>query len=231
MNLNTITIAIYSLYLTNKFGLKLKKAKSNVERKKLRCEYANTILSRLNIEVVVSGLEHVDSEKQYLLLSNHRSIIDPCVVELALQSTNLYGLWIAKKELYFSFFFGLFVRNGGAILLDRESKNMSQFFTAVKEGLSNGASIFVFPEGTRNKLDTDINEFKEGSRIIAVKNRLPILPVYIKTNSDEILHTAIRRRQKDLQIEVEIGEVIDYRDKSMSLEDAYRQRFMLKNSK
>lgn len=231
MNLNTITIAIYSLYLTNKFGLKLKKAKSNVERKKLRCEYANTILSRLNIEVVVSGLEHVDSEKQYLLLSNHRSIIDPCVVELALQSTNLYGLWIAKKELYFSFFFGLFVRNGGAILLDRESKNMSQFFTAVKEGLSNGASIFVFPEGTRNKLDTDINEFKEGSRIIAVKNRLPILPVYIKTNSDEILHTAIRRRQKDLQIEVEIGEVIDYRDKSMSLEDVYRQRFMLKNSK
>jgi 1-acyl-sn-glycerol-3-phosphate acyltransferase len=225
LNLKTITIAIYSLYLTNKFGLKLKLAKSSAERKKLRCEYANILLSRLNIEIAVSGLDNIDPDLQYLLLSNHRSIIDPCIIELALQSTPLYGLWIAKKELYFSFFFGLFVRNGGAILLDRESKNMSQFFTAVKEGLSNGASIFVFPEGTRNKEDTDIIEFKEGSRIIAVKNRLPILPVYIKTNSNEVLHTAINKRQKGLRIEVEIGEVIDYRDKSMSLEDAYRQRF------
>lgn len=225
MNLKQIKMAIYALYLTNKFGFKLKNVKSNVERKKLRCEYGNTLLSRLNIEVSVSGLEKVESDGQYLLLSNHRSIIDPCVIELALKDTNILGLWVAKKELYFSFFFGLFVRNGGAILLDRDSKQMSGFFKAIKAGLSNGTSIFVFPEGTRNTQGTDLTEFKEGSRIIAVKNRLPILPIYIKTNTNEILHTAINKRQKGLRIEVEIGDVIDYRDKSMTLEQAYRKMF------
>ena len=218
-------MAIYSLYLTNKYGLKFKGVKSNAEKKELRCEYGNLILSRLNIEVIVSGLDKVDPDGQYLLLSNHRSIIDPCIIEVALKDTNIFGLWVAKKELYNSFFFGLFVRNGGAILLDRGSQKMSQFFKGVKAGLKNGASIFIFPEGTRNKQDTDLAEFKEGTQIIAVKNRLPMLPVYIKTNSNEILHRAINQREKNLRIEVEFGDVIDPRDRSMTLEQAYRKMF------
>ena len=218
-------MALYSLYLTNKYGFKLKSIKSNAEKKEVRYEYANLILSRLNIEVIVSGLEKVDPDGQYLLLSNHRSIIDPCIIEVALKDTNIFGLWVAKKELYNSFFFGLFVRNGGSILLDRGSKKMSQFFKDVKEGLKSGASISIFPEGTRNKEDTDLAEFKEGTQIIAVKNRLPMLPVYIKTNANKILHRAINKRDKNLRIEIEFGDVIDPKDRSMSLEQAYRKMF------
>ena len=219
-------MAIYSLYLTNKYGVKFKSVKSDAERKELRYEYANILLSRLNIEVIVSGLDKVDPDGQYLLLSNHRSIIDPCIIEIALKDTNIFGLWVAKKELYNSFFFGLFVRNGGAILLDRGSQKMSQFFKDIKVGLKNGASIFIFPEGTRNKQATDLAEFKEGTQIIAVKNKLPMLPVYMKTNSNEILHRAINKRDKRLRIEVEFGDVIDPRDRSMTLEQAYRKMFI-----
>ena len=226
MNLKQVSMALYSLYLTNKYGVKFKSVKSNAERKELRCEYGNLILSRLNIEVIVSGLDKVDPDGQYLLLSNHRSIIDPCVIEVALKDTNIFGLWVAKKELYNSFFFGLFVRNGGAILLDRDSKTMSKFFKDVKGGLKSGTSIFIFPEGTRNKQDTDLAEFKEGTQIIAVKNRLPMLPVYIKTNTNEILHRAINKREKNLRIEIVFGDVIDSSDRSMSLEQAYRKMFI-----
>ena len=225
LNLKQIKMAIYSLYLTNKYGLKLKKVKSNSGKKALRVEYAEVMLSSLNIEITVSGLDKVEADGQYLLISNHRTILDPCIVELALKDTNIYGLWISKKELYYSFFFGLFVRNGGSVLLDRESNNMSKFFKAIKVGLSSGASIFVFPEGTRNKTNSDLAEFKDGSQLIAVKNKLPMLPIYIKTNANEILHKAINRREKGLKIEVEFGEVIQYRDRSMSLEQAYRSRF------
>ena len=218
-------MALYSLYLTNRFGFKLRNAKTNAEKKKLRYEYSDTLLSRLNIEVIASGLDKIDPNGQYLLLSNHRSIIDPCVIEIALKDTNILGLWVAKKELYYSFFFGVFVRNAGTILLDRDSKQMSQFFKAVKACLSNGASVSVFPEGTRNKQDTALAEFKEGSQIIAVKNKLPILPIHIKTNANKILHTAINKREKGLQIEIEFGDIIDYRDRSMSLEQAYKKTF------
>ena len=78
-------MALYSLYLTNKYGFKLKKAKSNSEKKTLRCEYADVILSSLNIDIIVSGLDKVDPDGKYLLISNHRSIIDPCIVESALK--------------------------------------------------------------------------------------------------------------------------------------------------
>jgi 1-acyl-sn-glycerol-3-phosphate acyltransferase len=225
LNLKQIRIALYALYLTNKFGFKLKQATTNADKKKLRIEYAETLFSRLNISVVVSGLDRLDSNGQYLLLSNHRSIIDPCIIEIALKDTNIFGLWVAKKELYNSFFFGKFVRNGGAVLLDRGSKQMSQFFKAVKDGLSNGASIFVFPEGARNLDGADLTEFKKGPQLIAVKNKLPILPVHIKTNANEILHTAIKKREKGLCIEVGFGDVIDYKDRTMSLEQAYREMF------
>jgi len=225
LNLKQIKIAIYALYLTNIFGFKLKKAATNSAKKGLRVEYAETLFSSLNIEVITTGLEKFDPDGQYLLLSNHRSIIDPCIIELALKKTNVLGLWVAKKELYNSFFFGKFVRNGGAVLLDRDSKTMSQFFKSIKEGLSNHSSICVFPEGTRNKQGTGLAQFKNGSQLIAVKNKLPMLPVHIKTNSNEILHAAINKREKDLRIEIEFGDIIDYRDRSMSLEQAYRKMF------
>jgi 1-acyl-sn-glycerol-3-phosphate acyltransferase len=229
LNLKQIQIAIYSLFLTNKFGFKLNKVTSNADKKKLRLEYAVRLFSKLNIEIVVSGLDKVNPDGQYLLLSNHRSIIDPCVIEMALKDTNVFGLWVAKKELYNSFFFGKFVRNGGSILLDRGSNKMSQFFKDIKKSLSNNASIFIFPEGTRNVQDRDLTEFKKGTQLIAVKNKLQILPVHIKTNSNIALKTAIKNREKKLRIEVEFGDVIDYKDRSMDLEQAYRKMFNKNN--
>jgi 1-acyl-sn-glycerol-3-phosphate acyltransferase len=229
LNLKQIQIAIYSLFLTNKFGFKLNKVTSNADKKKLRLEYAVRLFSKLNIEIVVSGLDKVNPDGQYLLLSNHRSIIDPCVIEMALKDTNVFGLWVAKKELYNSFFFGKFVRNGGSILLDRGSNKMSQFFKDIKKSLSNNASIFIFPEGTRNVQDRDLTEFKKGTQLIAVKNKLQILPVHIKTNSNIALKTAIKNREKKLRIEVEFGDVIDYKERSMDLEQAYRKMFNKNN--
>lgn len=228
MKLKQIRMALYALYITNKFGFKLKKATSNAEKKKLRLEYSDRLLSRLKIDIKVTGADKIDPDGQYLLISNHQSIIDPTIIEQVLKDTRILGLWIAKKELYNSFFFGKFVRHGGSVLLDRESKQMGQFFKSIKEGLSKGASICVFPEGTRNTQGTGLAEFKEGSQMIAVKNRLPILPVYIKNDAANILHRAITKREKNLQIEVIIGDVIDYKDRSMSLEQAYRKIFDLK---
>ncbi len=228
MSLKQIRMALYALYLTNKFGFKLKKATTNAEKKKLRVEYSKILLSRLNIQIKVTGAEKIDPDGQYLLISNQQSIIDPTIIENALKDTNILGLWISKKELYNSFFYGVFVRNSGTIILDRESKQMGQFFKDVKSGVSNGASIFVFPEGTRNTEGTELAEFKEGSQLIAVKNRLPILPVYIKNDATEILRRAIINREKGLEIEIVIGDVIDYKDRSMSLEQAYRKMFNLK---
>ena len=227
MNLKQISMGIYATYLTNKYGFKLKKAKTSQEIMDLRFEYAEILLDKLNIKIEVLNKERLPQGGQYLLISNHRSIVDPLIIEVALKDTKINGFWIAKKELYNSFFFGTFTRNAGTILLDRDAQNMTPFFKATKETVKEGHSIYIFPEGTRNKENTPLSEFKEGSRIIALKNRLPILPVYIKSNANAVLKDAIMNRTKDLKIEIEIGEIIEYKDKT-PLEENYRKQFINK---
>ena len=215
-----------ALYLTNSYGLKLKHTDNLMEKKRLRLAYALEQLRVLNIDVRTRYPERLPQSGQYLLVSNHRTIIDPPIIEMVLKDTDIFGLWVAKKELYNSFFFGLFVRNAGCILLDREKSQMAGFFADVKAGVKDGSSIFIFPEGTRNKTETPLTTFKEGSRIIALKNRLPILPVYIHGNAAKVLHDAIADNTVRREIVVEIGEPIDYRNKN-DLETVYRERFGL----
>ncbi|WP_404317866.1 lysophospholipid acyltransferase family protein [Malaciobacter canalis] len=226
MNLKKIKMAIYAMYLTNKYGIKLKKTKTSKEKMDLRLNYSEELLSKLNIKVQIENKEKIPTQGQYLLISNHRSIIDPLIIEQTLKNSDIKGYWVAKKELYNSSFFGTFTRNAGTILLDRESNNMSSFFKKTKEVVKNNHSIFIFPEGTRNKENTPISSFKEGSRIIALKNRLDILPVYIKSNANDVLKEAIEKRTENLIIEIKIGDIISYKDKT-PLEENYKKQFSL----
>jgi len=224
MTFNTILQAIYALYLTNSFGYRLTKTNKPQEKKRIRLAYSHAQLKTLNISVKIENEEKLPKDGQYIFLINHRSIIDPPIVEVTLQNTNIFGPWIAKKELYNSFFFGLFIRNAGSILLDREKSQMSGFFKEIKEYVAIGQSIFIFPEGTRNKTDKPLGTFKDGTRIIALKNRLPILPLYIKDNAQKALKNSLADRTLKQEVTIVIGDIIDYKDKK-DLELAYREMF------
>lgn len=226
MTFNTIKQFFIGLYLTNSFGYRLKKTKNSVEKKRLRFAYAVAQLAALKLSVKVENSEKLPQTGQYLIVSNHKSIIDPLIVEVALKDTQLFGPWISKKELYNSFFFGLFVRHAGSILLDREKSQMSGFFADTKEATSRGESIFIFPEGTRNKTDKPLCSFKEGSRIIALKNRLPILPLYIKSNANKVLKNTLADSALHQEVTIVVGDIIDYKDKT-DLETRYREMFGL----
>lgn len=103
---------------------------------------------------------------------------------------------------------------------------MGGFFTDIKKAVKRGESIFIFPEGTRNKTDKPLTAFKEGSRIIALKNRLPILPIYIKSDADMVLKKALEDKNLKQEVTVVIGDIIDYKDKT-NLEESYRKTFSL----
>ncbi len=226
MTFNAVKQLLYGLYLTNSFGYRLGKINDPMEKKRLRLAYSHAQLDALHITIKVENMEKLPKDGEYLLVSNHRSIIDPPIIEVALKDTNIFGPWISKKELYNSFFFGLFVRNAGSILLDREKSQMSGFFADIKKAVKRGESIFIFPEGTRNKTDQPLTTFKEGSRIIALKNRLPILPVYIKTDAGKALKNALNDSKLEQDITIVIGNIIDYKEKT-NIETLYRERFSL----
>lgn len=225
MTFNQIKMAIYATYLTNVYGYKLKKTDDTAKKKILRAEYSRTLLNKLNIEVKVINEDKIPNDGQYLLVSNHRTIIDPSIVEIAVENKPVYGHWIAKKELYNSFFFGMFVRNGGTILIDRESSQMSSFFKDIRKAVKNGDSIFIFPEGTRNKSDEILSEFKGGAEKIAKMNKIDILPVHIKNRADKILIDAIKDSSVHRVVEIEIGDLVSYKDADKPLKELYKEKF------
>jgi len=225
MTFNQLKMAVYATYLTNIFGFKLKKVSQAKEKKALRTEYSQTLLEKLNIEIKVINEDKIPTEGQYLVLSNHRTIIDPSIIEIATKNRDIFGHWVAKKELYNSFFFGVFVRNAGTILLDRESSQMSGFFKDIRKVIKSGASVYIFPEGTRNQTEDALSEFKGGAEKIAKMNKVDMLPIHIKGRPDLVLSQAIKDSSIHRVIEVEIGDLIDYKDQSISCEDSYKQRF------
>ena len=118
-------MGIYSLLLTNYYGLKLKKVTTQEEKKALRFKYSETLLKKLKIDVEVKNQERL-IDGQYLILSNHRGIIDPLILEMALEQSNIYGVWVSKRELYNSPFFGIFVS-----CTLRKDKNRSPLFDSL----------------------------------------------------------------------------------------------------
>ena len=72
MIFNQVKKAIYALFLTNKFGFKLRRTPDAEGKSRLRLEYAETLMSSLNISVELEGEEKLDKGGQYLVISNHR---------------------------------------------------------------------------------------------------------------------------------------------------------------
>lgn len=220
MTFRQIKMAVYSLFLTNFYGFKLKNSTLDL-KKDLRLDYSKKILDKLNIDVKVNN-KNESLSGQYLIVINHKSILDPLITEIALANTNIKGYWVAKEELAKSIFFGAFVRNAGTILIDRENTDVKKLFKEATDAVKQNASVFIFPEGNRNKTKEPLQEFKAGANIIALKNKLPILPIYIKTDVGKASKKAIQTNTKQT-IEVEIGEIISYKERK--LEDKYRTMF------
>ncbi len=227
LNLRQIKIWTYAFFLTNTYGIKLQKIIKSLEKKMIRLQYARQLLEKLHIDIHVQNIEHLPSSGPFLLIVNHRSIIDPLIIDILLQDKDIFVLWIAKKELYDSLLFGNAVRNGGCIRVSREKTDMPQFFSDIKKGITNGDSICIFPEGTRNRTEKELLAFKEGVRIISLKFKLPILPVYIQTNTDKVLDIATKIDQRS-NITVIVGDMIDYKNKE-NIETLYREMFNIQD--
>lgn len=124
----------------------------------------------------ILGLEHIDPNKQYVVVANHRSMIDiPSLYRLPLEFR-----FVSKREVFKIPFFGQFLLLHGDICINRgrATEAMEQLLSDGKLWISRGASIAIFPEGTRSK-DGEIHRFKAGAFSLAKGAGVEILPVVL----------------------------------------------------
>ncbi len=101
-------------------------------------------------------------------------------------------MMIAKRELLYYGWFGLSMMLHGTILLDRSRGGRDAINAAGRDAKEAGASLFVFPEGTRHrKRDLNFLPFRKGGFHVALDNHMDILPVVVSQYDffDQVLRT------------------------------------------
>ncbi|MDD3345341.1 MAG: lysophospholipid acyltransferase family protein [Candidatus Omnitrophica bacterium] len=133
-------------------------------------------------DVQVGGLENIDHKRTYVVVSNHQSLADIVLM----YKTKMQFKWVAKDALFKIPILGWNMRLARHIRLKRG--NLSSIKRVYKEAggwLRKKVSVVFFPEGTRSDND-GIGEFQNGAFKLAIKEKVPILPVLIEGTRNAI---------------------------------------------
>lgn len=142
------------------------------------------ILWIAGVNVTVIGKEHIPDEP-VLYIGNHRSFFD---VPITYSRCRRLTGFVAKKEIEKVPLLSTWMRFLYCLFLDRDDVRAGlKTILAAIEQVKNGISIFIFPEGTRNKgEELSVLPFHDGSFKIAEKTGCAVVPVSIN-NSVQIL--------------------------------------------
>ena len=134
-----------------------------------------SVLVKLIYRVKINGIENLKDDQPFIISANHIHIFDPVILATL---TKRQIFFLSKKELFEKKLFSMLFGKLGVIPIDRDNtdiKAIKSCFRVIRAGNILG----IFPEGTRVKT-VDINNMKKGVALIALKNKVNILPIHIE---------------------------------------------------
>lgn len=137
--------------------------------------WCGAILWAAGVTVRVHGLNHLPVGQPLIFISNHVSLFDIPTLVMSLPQ----HYFVAKAELFDIPIFGPAIRATGAIPIQRDNKMAAR--TAYDVGAARvreGASVVVFPEGTRGT-SYAIRPFKKGPFVFAIRSGVPVVPCIV----------------------------------------------------
>ena len=142
--------------------------------------------------VTVIGEEHVPKDTPVLYIGNHRSLFDILITYA--RCPGLTG-YVSKDSMEKVPLLSSWMRRLYCLFLNRSDikAGMKTILTGIEQ-MKNGISMCIFPEGTRNKneIELDLLPFKEGSFKMAEKSGCPII-LMAMNNTAEIFENHFPR--------------------------------------
>jgi len=124
----------------------------------------------------MAGRENIEKGKSYIYVSNHTSFLDLPGIAMTIRGQFRP---LAKKELLKIPVFGWITR-ATCVVVDRSSnESRKKSIDHLKEILTMGINILIFPEGTQNRSKEIMQPFKDGAFRIAVDTQKSILPMVV----------------------------------------------------
>jgi len=117
-------------------------------------------------------------KKSYIIVANHQSSIDVLGMMVHWDAFHPVVPVMKREIIWQGLSIGIYCWMGRSIFIDRGSKTGRETLAAgIREAKANKTSMWIFPEGTRNRSSELLLPFKKGAFHMAVQAQLPILPV------------------------------------------------------
>ena len=116
-----------------------------------------------------------EMQPPYIIMANHRSFADPMALAIKVKKYEIR--FIGKRELAHGRLKSWLFSGLHMILVSRHATDMAAMRQCMQT-LKDGHILGIFPEGTRHQPEM-MQEVESGTAIIALRARVPLLPVYI----------------------------------------------------
>jgi 1-acyl-sn-glycerol-3-phosphate acyltransferase len=137
--------------------------------------WCRAILRAAGVKVVIHGEDRLREVRPCIYASNHVSWFDIFV----LASTLPRYKFVAKAELFKIPIFGRAAKAAGQIPIERDNRKAAfRSYDVAVDRIRAGASVVVFPEGTRG-FTYELRPFKKGPFVLAAAAGVPILPTIL----------------------------------------------------
>lgn len=150
------------------------------------------LLFNLIARVEVSGYEHVPTQGNFVIATNHLGIVDAPLAFYALDRWDLFVLIGEKWEK--NPFLRWLGKHFNFIYIDRFNPDIKAL-RKVMALMDEGKNLVIAPEGTRSRTGALI-EGKPGVSYLATRLGQPIIPVAIWGTEDEVIFGNLKRLRR-----------------------------------
>lgn len=147
----------------------------------------------------ISGIENLQVDGVYVIVSNHQSLADiPVIAHLRIDTK-----WLAKAELFRVPLVGWMLRMAGDIPVDRSDRSKSaRALMQCAQYLRQRCSVVFFPEGRRSR-DGQVLPFAEGPFKLAIREQVSILPLVVEGSGNALpKHSWVFGARQDIHLRI-----------------------------
>jgi len=133
------------------------------------------------IRLKLEGRSKIDPNQTYVFISNHQSQLD--IPAFACTCSNSFR-FLAKAELVKIPLLGYIIKNLYITVKRGDKNDRGKSIDAMKRSIDEGVSVFICPEGTRNRSDKPLLDLRDGAFRLAVQAQVPLAVLTLKNSKD-----------------------------------------------
>jgi 1-acyl-sn-glycerol-3-phosphate acyltransferase len=147
------------------------------------------------LQVKVKGKKNLNRESNVIIISNHKSWIDPLLIigylpptafSIMAEAKVFKGIIDEATKRSMNWVKGFLEKISFQLISIDRSDNRSRLRSTMQTMrlLKNDGSLLIFPEGRMNQKDDSMHPYYLGAFKLAVKSETDILPIYIRGNEE-----------------------------------------------